>query len=46
MQEALDRLGRYGRAFAANMRKVERYWPLTMVLILLAIILLATFKPT
>jgi hypothetical protein len=36
---------RYGRAFAASMRKVERNWPVTMVLILLAIILLAALKP-
>ena len=45
MRESLALLSRYGRVFAANMRKVERYWPLTMVLILLAIILLSTFKP-
>jgi hypothetical protein len=36
---------RYGRAFAASIRKIERNWPVTMVLILLAIILLAALKP-
>lgn len=39
-------LNRYGRAFVVAMRKVERNWPLTMVLILLAIILLGALKAT
>ena len=40
-----DGLGRFGRTLAGHVRKLERYWPMTMVLILLAIILLSTFNP-